>query len=113
VGKLYKGFDHTNTTDVAESVVKITSSEAEPKHIDKVVIFSEVAQTGHMSFHIEREFLFDGGTFFSTNKWTAGDPYEFPIDLDLPVGQSFEVMLINAAAGSHAGVSGYIMYESA
>ena len=109
--KLFKGFDHTNTTDLAESVVKLTSSEAEPKHVDKVVIFSEVAQDGKMFFHVERESLFEGGTFFTTNKWTAGDPYEFPIDMDIPVGQSFEVTLQNSAAGVHAGASGFIQYE--
>lgn len=110
--KLFKGFDHTNTSDVAESVVKITSSEAEPKHIEKVVIVSEVAQDGKLFFHVERESLFEGGTFFTTNKWTAGPPYEFPIDMDIPIGQSFEITLLNAGAGAHAGISGFIMYEA-
>lgn len=108
---LFKGFAHANTTDKKETVLSITSSEEEPKRIVNVRITSET-NLGWLDFAVERESLFHLGKLYQTGKAVIRNAdMIFPINLDLPVGQTFNIYLQNVTAGVNAEIYGYIEYE--
>lgn len=106
----FRGIDHTNTTDNEESVVKVTSTEAEKKRIIAVRITKETNKA-KMKIYIDRENFFEGNTYHTTTLATIEDFLEFPIDRVLAIGESFEVTLQNYAAGVHGQLNGDIVYE--
>jgi len=106
----YRGFEHVNTTDDEELVVEITSTETEPKKIIEVLITDEV-NDGKMKMYIERENLFEGNTYYRTNKTTIQNFLVFLVDRELAVGEKFRIILQNVIAGTNAEIYGVVKYE--
>jgi len=105
----YKGFDHTNSSDGEEEVTTITSTEAEPKLIKRVVVVQRLANDTNLYVYLEREKILDAIAIESSP--VGNDPWSFPIDFKLPLGQTLTVKLKNQTAGSNGGIVGYIEYE--
>ncbi len=107
--KYEKGFDHTNTTDEEEAIATLASTEEEPKKITKIMIVDEPDQDGYLYGYIEREKIMDACPLFVET--FGGIRREYPIDLDIPVGQTFILKGINKVAATNFSASGFIEYE--
>jgi len=107
--KYEKGFDHTNTTDVEETIVTLASTVEEPKHITKIMIVDEPDQDGFLYGYLEREKIMDGCPLFVET--FGGIRRDYPIDMDIPVGQTFTLKGKNKVAATNASASGFIEYE--
>ncbi len=104
-----KGFDHTNTTDVEELVVSLASTEEEPKHISQIMIVDEPDQDGYLTGYIEREKIMDSCPLFVET--FGGIRRNYPIDLDVPVGETFILKIKNKVAATNASASGFVEYQ--
>lgn len=107
--KYEKGFDHTNTTDVEETIVMLSSTEEEPKRITKIMIVDEPDQDGFLIGYLEREKIMDYCPLFVET--FGGIRRDYPIELDIPVGQTFVLKGINKVAATNFSASGFVEYE--
>jgi len=107
--KYYKGFEHTNSSDDEEKVVTLTSTEEEKKKLNAVVITHRLSNDTLLIAYLEREKIIDNIRIEASP--VGKDPYRFSVDIEIPVGQTFTLMLKNQSAGSNGGVVGYYEYE--
>jgi len=107
--KYEKGFDHTNTTDVEEEIVTLTSTEEEPKRITKIMIVDEPDQDGYLTGYIERERIMDKCPLFVET--FGGIRRDYPIELDIPIGQTFVLKGLNKVAATNFSAAGFVEYE--
>lgn len=107
---LYVHFDHANTTDNAESIARVTSTESEKKRVKSVHIIGQT-NLGKLKPFIERESLIEGDGYIKTGVATLENELIVPVDAELPIGQTFELTLQNVASGFNAALVGYIEYE--
>jgi len=106
--RYFKGFDHMNTTDDEETVITLTSTEEEPKHLDEITVTQRLSQDTLMILYIEREKIMDNIPIEASP--LNENPYVFGVDIDIPVGQTVTLKLKNQTAGSDGGVVGYVKY---
>ena len=66
-------------------------------------------QDGYLYGYIEREKIIDAVPHLLA--MVDSIPIEFPIDIDIPVGETFTLKLVNVAAGVNANAGGYVEYE--
>jgi len=102
----YEPINHTNTVNTEVDVVSLTSTNEEPKKIVAIGILKET-NAGILRGYHERDNHLEIPTAYSTESGIM----EYPVDLDLPVGETFALTLQNEAAGVHAQLQGYIRYE--
>jgi len=107
--KYYKGFEHTNSSDDEENVVTLTSTEEEKKKLNAVVITHRLTNDTLLVAYLEREKMIDNVRIEASP--VGNEPYRFMVDIEIPVGQTFTLMLKNQSAGSNGGVVGYLEYE--
>ena len=107
--KYYKGFEHTNSSDDEEKIVTLTSTEEEKKKLNAVVITHRLSNDTLLIAYLEREKIIDNIRIEASP--VGKDPYRFNVDIEIPVGQTFTLMLKNQSAGSNGGVVGYYEYE--
>jgi len=107
--KYIKGFEHTNSGDDEESVVTLTSTEEEKKKINAVVVTHRLSNDTLLVAYLEREKIIDNARIEASP--VGNDPYRFNVDIEIPPGETFTVMLKNQSAGSNGGVVGYLEYE--
>jgi len=107
--KYYKGFEHTNSSDDEEKVVTLTSTEEEKKKLNAVVITHRLTNDTLLIAYLEREKIIDNIRIEASP--VGKDPYRLNVDIEIPVGQTFTLMLKNQSAGSNGGVVGYYEYE--
>lgn len=103
-----KGFDHTNTTDIEEEIVTITSTEEEPKTITKIMIVDEPDQDGYLTGYLEREKIMDKCPLFVET--FGGIRRSYPIELNIPIGETFVLKGINKVAAAYFSASGFVEY---
>jgi len=99
-----------NTTDLNEVVLQIESTTEEKKKIVKINITSET-NAGQLTWAVDRESFFEGGTFHLTAEATIEDFLEFMVDRELEPGEVFRLFLQNVAAGVNAEINGDVEYE--
>lgn len=104
-----KGFDHTNTTDVEETIVELASTVEEPKKITQIMIVDEPDQDGYLYGYLEREKIMDGCPLFVET--FGGIRRNYPIDLEIPIGQTFKLTGKNKVAATQLSASGFVEYE--
>ena len=107
--KYYLGFEHTNSGDDEEKVVDLTSTEEEPKTLNRIVITHRLASDTLLTGYLEREKIIDNVRIEASPE--NENPYVFSVGLDIPVGQTFTLKLKNQSAGSNGGIVGYFEYE--
>jgi len=107
--KYYKGFEHTNSSDNEEKVETLTSTEEEKKKLNAVVITHRLSHDTLLVAYLEREKIIDNIRIEASP--VGNDPYRLNVDIEIPVGQTFTLMLKNQSAGSNGGVVGYYEYE--
>jgi len=107
--KYYIGFDHTNSTNDEEKVLSITSTEEEPKTLNKVVITQRLLNDTILYGYLEREKIIDGVRIEASPE--NENPFVFAVDLEIPIGQTFSLMLKNQSAGNNGGIVGYYEYS--
>lgn len=107
--KYEKGFDHLNTTDIEETVVILTSTVEEPKHLNKIVFNTPQIQDAYIYGHLEREKVIDKTPHLLLGIQEIS--IEHVIDMAIPVGQSFTLSVLNKVAGSNGNAIGYLEYE--
>lgn len=107
--KYEKGFDHTNTTDVEEAIVSLASTEEEPKRITKIMIVDEPDQDGYLTGYLEREKVMDACPLFVET--FGGLRRDYPIELVIPVGETFVLKGINKVAAANFSAAGFVEYE--
>ena len=106
----FKGFKHVNTTNVAETVITLQSTEAEIKTLVKVRISKET-NAALLKMFVDRENLFESDTGHHTGQATIEDFLEFDIARELQLGEEFALTLLNEAAGVHGQISGDLVYS--
>jgi len=106
--KYYLGFDHTNSSDDEEEVEDITSTEEEPKTLNRIVITQRLSNDTVLYGYLEREKIIDGVPIEASP--VNENPFVFAVDLEIPVGQTFTLKLKNQSAGSNGGIVGYFEY---
>ena len=109
--KYYKGFEHTNSTDDEEEIIRLTSTEEEKKTLKRVVITHRLANDTLLTAYIEREKVIDNIRIEASP--FNDKPYVFESDAEIPPGESFVLTLKNQSAGSNGGIVGYYEYEIA
>jgi len=107
--KYYLGFEHTNTSDDEETVKNLTSTEEEPKTLNRIVITQRLANDTLLTGYLEREKIIDNVRIETSPE--NENPYVFNVGLDIPVGQTFTLKLKNQSVGSNGGIVGYFEYE--
>lgn len=107
--KYEMGFDHTNTTDDEEEIVRVSSTEEEPKRITKIMIVDEPDQDGYLTGYLGREKIMDSCPLFVET--FGGIRRDYPIELDIPVGETFVLKGKNKAAAAYFSASGFVEYE--
>jgi hypothetical protein len=108
--RYYRGFDHVNTTDDEENVVSVTSTEEEKKKVIEVRISDETNE-GKLKPYVERESFYEANSYYKTAVATIENFIRIPIDMEIPIGQSFSLTLQNMVAGTNAELVGSIVYE--
>ena len=109
MAKYMKGFEHTNSSADEEKVVSLTSTEEEKKKVNAVVVTHRLSHDTLLIAYLEREKIIDNVRIEASP--VGNDPYRFNVDIEIPPGETFTVMLKNQSAGSNGGVVGYLEYE--
>jgi len=107
--KYYKGFEHTNSSDDEEKIVSLTSTEEETKKINAVVVTHRLVYDTLLIAYVEREKIIDKARIEASP--VGNDPYRFNVDIEIPAGETFTLMVQNQSAGQNGGVVGYLEYE--
>lgn len=102
----YEAISHANTVDTEVDVHNLESTTEEPKKIIALGLIKDTNGGILRGYHERDNFL-----EFPTGDITDSGFQEIPLDLELPVGESFLLTLQNAAAGTNAQIVGYIKYE--
>lgn len=102
----YERINHANSTDNETEITTLESTTEEPKKIIAIGILSET-NNGILRGYWER----DNAIVLPTGAMTESGIQEYPVDLELKVGESFELTLQNVSAGSNASIVGYVRYE--
>ena len=102
----YEKIEHKNVSDSKETVMEITSTEEEKKHIDSIIITKE-ANVGNIEGYIEREKILS----YQSGKANIQNFIEIVIDRDLKVGDKFQLKMQNAVAGTNAEIYGLVKYQ--
>lgn len=106
VKQYYEAISHTNTVDTEVEVHSLESTTEEPKKIIAIGLIKDTNGGILRGYHERDNFL-----EFPTGDITDSGLQEIPVDVELPVGESFLLTLQNATAGTNAALIGYIKYE--
>ena len=103
-----KGFA-TASTDAGATAVSISSTEEEPKTLTAVRIGSVITNTVVLTGYLEREKIIDTVTL--TAFAAAALTRDIAVNLEIPPGQTFSLIITPASAGSQGTVYGRAEYE--
>ncbi|GAH62245.1 unnamed protein product, partial [marine sediment metagenome] len=95
--------------DAEEEIVSLASTEEEPKRITKIMIVDEPDQDGFLTGYLEREKIMDSCPLFVET--FGGIRRDYPIELDIPVGETFVLKGKNKASATYLSASGFVEYE--
>lgn len=102
----YERIYHTNSDDTENSVTTLDSTAEEPKKIVAIGVLSETNE-GILRCYWER----DNFLTLPTGSLSESGIMEYPVDLELQVGEGIEITLQNVTAGTDAVLVGYVRYE--
>ena len=106
VKQYYERISHTNSADTETTIDELESTTEEPKKIIAIGVIKDTNGGILRGYHERDNFL-----EFPTGDITESGFSEIPVDVELPVGESFLLTLQNATAGTNAALIGYIKYE--
>ena len=102
----YKMINFQNSDDNENEITSITSTEAEKKRIDSIIILKEV-NTGTLRGYIEQQNELE----YPTGEASIQNEQKIVVDYELKIGETLKLTLQNAIAGTNAEIYGMIKYE--